>query len=509
MEATGVLKQHAASPAYRLDTHMRGTANDSTYGLTLLGLIAVITLYRLFVIQHSGLSLDYDEAYYFGWARSFEFGYYSKPPMIAWLIGLTTRVCGDGELCVKSGTLIAYPVIAWFVFLIGRRLFDARVGFWSSIALTTTPAAFFSALFITTDVVLIVFWTLALYFFVRAVEHGGWTYWLAAGIAGGLGMLSKYTMILFPLSALLYLAVSPGRRNHLREPKFYVAMTVALLVFSPNLLWNYYNEFVSFSHTAEISQLDRGLLHPAKMFEFLAGQFAVFGPVLMTVFVYTMVRARRLAVAEGYLLLLCFAVPFLAVITLQSLLARAHFNWAAPTYVAASVLVVGYLIHKRRSALLACALALNIALGLVIYHYHSLANTLDIELGHHTDPFVHRLGWRQVGAQVQAVLERYPDATLVADGRRVLAEIVYYVKPHPYDAGIWNPSAKVTDHYRLTADVAKRLGEDFVFVSANTKRQQLEGHFASVRHIASVNVPIYTDHVLSFQVYYAANFLGY
>lgn len=488
---------------------MRGTDNDSTYGLTLVGLLALITLYRLLVIQHSGLSLDYDEAYYFGWARSFEFGYYSKPPMIAWLIGLTTRVCGDGELCVKSGTLIAYPLTAWFVFLIGRHLFDARVGFWSSIALTTTPAAFFSALFVTTDVVLILFWTLALYYFVRALEQNAWRYWLAAGIAGGLGMLSKYTMILFPLSALLYLALSPGRRQHLREPMFYVAVLVALLVFSPNLVWNYQHQFVSFSHTAEISQLDRGLLHPAKMFEFLAGQFAVFGPILMSVFVYTVVRARRLAIAESQFLLLCFAVPFLAVITLQSLLARAHFNWAAPTYVAASVLVVGYLVEKRRSALLGCALAVNITLGLAMYHYHSLADKLDIELSHDTDPFVHRLGWRQVGAQVQAVLERYPDATLVADGRRVLAEIVYYVKPHPFDAGIWNPGGKVTDHYRLSADIGTRVGQSFVFVSANTRRHQLESRFESVKHIASVNVPVYSDHVLSFQVYLVENFLGY
>ena len=90
-------------------------------------------------------------------------------------------------------------------------------------------------------------------------------------------------------------------------------------------------------------------------------------------------------------------LPFLAVITLQSLLARAHFNWAAPTYVAASVLVVGYLLAKGRPLLLASALLVNIALGVVMYHYHDLADKLNIELSHHTDPFVHRLGWRQVG----------------------------------------------------------------------------------------------------------------
>ena len=198
---------------------MRAKVFDSSYGLILLGLILLLTVYRVLVITQSGLSLDYEEAYYFGWARTLELGYYSKPPMIAWLIGLTTRVCGDGELCVKSGTLLAYPVIIWLTFLIGRHLFDARVGFWSSLALATTPAASFSALFVTTDVVLILFWTLALYFFIRALERDDWSYWLAAGIAGGLGMLSKYTMVLFPLSALVYLAMSPDAAQAPRAAK--------------------------------------------------------------------------------------------------------------------------------------------------------------------------------------------------------------------------------------------------------------------------------------------------
>ena len=83
---------------------MRAKVFDSSYGLILLGLILLLTVYRVLVITQSGLSLDYEEAYYFGWARTLELGYYSKPPMIAWLIGLTTRVCGDGELCVKRGT---------------------------------------------------------------------------------------------------------------------------------------------------------------------------------------------------------------------------------------------------------------------------------------------------------------------------------------------------------------------------------------------------------------------
>ncbi len=67
----------------------------------LLALTAVLFVYRLWVIQHSGISLFFDEAQYWDWSKHLAWGYFSKPPLIAGLIWLSTAVFGSSELGVK------------------------------------------------------------------------------------------------------------------------------------------------------------------------------------------------------------------------------------------------------------------------------------------------------------------------------------------------------------------------------------------------------------------------
>ena len=70
----------------------------------LLGmLVGVIFLYRLCVLYALKLDLYVDEAYYFNWAKHLDWGYYSKPPMLSFLIALTTKLFGNGVLAIKAG----------------------------------------------------------------------------------------------------------------------------------------------------------------------------------------------------------------------------------------------------------------------------------------------------------------------------------------------------------------------------------------------------------------------
>ena len=74
-------------------------------------LILFITVYRFFVLYTSDLNLYGDEAYYWGWAQNFAFGYYSKPPVVAWIIMMSTALFGDGEIAIKIGSLFFYMFI--------------------------------------------------------------------------------------------------------------------------------------------------------------------------------------------------------------------------------------------------------------------------------------------------------------------------------------------------------------------------------------------------------------
>ena len=60
-------------------------------------LIAGLTLVRLVTLFSTPLELYPDEAQYWLWSRTLDFGYYSKPPVIAWAIWATTKLGGDAE----------------------------------------------------------------------------------------------------------------------------------------------------------------------------------------------------------------------------------------------------------------------------------------------------------------------------------------------------------------------------------------------------------------------------
>ena len=83
--------------------------------------------------------------------------------MIAWVIRAASAVCGDGEVCIRASSPVLYTLASLMIYLSGRALFDTRVGFWSATVFATVPGVSYSSLLITTDVPLILFWTIAIY----------------------------------------------------------------------------------------------------------------------------------------------------------------------------------------------------------------------------------------------------------------------------------------------------------------------------------------------------------
>src|ERR1700759_4699387 len=172
------------------------------YGLWMLASVAAITALRLLWLALQPADLFPDEAQYWVWSQKLALGYYSKPPLVAWLIALTTGLFGDSEFAVRLSAPLLHAGAALFLYGIGARLYDERVGFWSALTYANLPGVSVSAFIISTDAPLMFFWAAALYAFVRAREEGGWGWWLAVGLAAGLGLLAKYAMAYWLLSGL-------------------------------------------------------------------------------------------------------------------------------------------------------------------------------------------------------------------------------------------------------------------------------------------------------------------
>lgn len=489
---------------------VHGMSETRRYAAILLALLVALALYRVWAAQAIGLELWADEAYYFGWAQTLEWGYYSKPPMVAWLIHGAMQVCGAAEPCLRLPSTLLYPATALVLFLLGSRLFAPRVGFWTAVAFITLPMVSFGSWFVTTDAPLLLFWALALYFLVGAMAHNRWRDWLGLGLVVGLGALSKYSVVFFGLGALAYLALSVDARRQLRNPRLYAALAVAVAVFAPNLVWNAQHQFISVEHTAEISHLSGQLMHPDQLAEFLGAQFLVFGPITFAVLLHLAMRhGFRLAADHRYVLLFAFSAPVLLAFLTLAFLSRALPNWGAMAYVAGIVLVTAWWLARGQTRWLYAAIGINVLLGLGLYHYQAIARLADVELTAKIDPYARVAGWRAFGAEAARHLAAHPDAKLLADDRKTLAELIYYARPHPFDARMYNPSGVIGDHYAMKQDVKDAPNGRFVFISRNANPERLAREFAQVELLGRIAIPLYPDFSREAEVYLLSEFRGY
>lgn len=338
--------------------------------LVFIVLLLALTALRIEGLRLSPLDLHFDEAQYWTWSRTFGLGYFSKPPLVAWVIAATTSVFGDSEWAVRLGAPLAHAFGALALFLLGRAMYGAWAGFWSGIGWLLLPAVAFSSGVISTDALLLPLWAWALYALWRLTETRHWVWALTLGAAVGLGALAKYAMLYFPLCAALAAWWSPPVREAVRGRLGIIAGLTAFVVLMPNLVWNLQNGFVTVAHTASNARIsEEDLLNPGELLEFVASQAGVIGPLMLLALAWLMWRGvRRGADLTGEdKFLMAFVLPPLIIIMAQAFFARANANWAAAAYPGAIVWITGVLIAtKNGRRFLAAATALNLALAVVI-----------------------------------------------------------------------------------------------------------------------------------------------
>ena len=467
--------------------------------------VVMITALRLVWLGAQPAGLYPDEAQYWFWAQTAAFGYYSKPPVIAWLIALTTGAFGNSEFAIRLSAPLLHAAAAGFVYGIAARLYDLRTGFWAALAYASLPGVSLSAFVISTDAPLLLCWAAALYAFIRAREPGGERWWLVIGIAAGLGLLSKYAMAYWLLSALGFVLLVQGERRHFKP--LLGAVLLALVIYSPNVWWNWSHGFVSYLHVRDNAELTRTLLHPKSFLEFFGSQFVVAGPVFFAALLAILGRPRVLAKRRA-LLLAAFALPSLAMMLCVSLLSRAQPNWAAPAYVSAIVLVVAWMLRQGWRRWVGASVALNLAMAATLFCATDALAAAGVAVPARYDP-LHRLrGWRELGDSVSALLKSQPGLTLLADDRELLAALIYYVRPHPFGAVEWNPIPGITDHFRLTNNIGKHRGEDFLVVTVHNLVEEMRPDFAELIPLTIIAPGSGPNGGMTFRVYIARGFRG-
>ena len=429
-------------------TRQNGTAMSSTkewnclWGTWLvLGLALVIRL-----IISSQFLLVPDEANYWQWSRYLDIGYYDHPPMIAWTIWLATTIFGHTEFAVRLPTVLGITVASAYLCLLAARWFSCRCAFHVALASQVILLMNGSALIATPDGLLLPCWAAACYHAAQALEKDKAGQWLLTGIWFGLGLLSKYTMLLFLPSLFFCMIFTRMYRKRLFTYKPWLGLGVGFLVFTPVILWNAGHDWVTFRHVLFQGGVNNTTFFSLRFIgDFLGTQLALLSPVLFLFIVAGWINgwsSRRLQPGDGPFLIWMSLTGFL-VFTLLAFHVRIYGNWPAPAYLTGLVLTAalyspgraGITGQHHRLWKFGIGLAAITSAAIMI---QLLYPVLPVK-AEYDRTARETVGWDQLGSTVDAVVQEMerPDNTFVFGLRYQFAsELAFYMPGQPYTLSI-------------------------------------------------------------------------
>jgi 4-amino-4-deoxy-L-arabinose transferase-like glycosyltransferase len=384
-------------------------------------IVALITLFRVFFLWFDKTDLFVDEAQYWLWSRDLDFGYYSKPPLIAWVIRSFTELAQSNAIFwVRLPAPLFHFVTALVLGILGKGLFGPRAGFWVMLSYITMPAVTLGSAVIATDTIMAPFFSLALLFYFRLLIEKRAGDALLAGIMAGVAFLAKYAGIYFLVCALLAAIFMPSARPSWRH------IALVLLAFcavaTPNVIWNFLNDLSTFEHTLDNANWVRGNsgldLKFLKFAEFFFSQFGVFGPILFGTLLVCVFRP----VSGNSRLLLFFSVPIILIVCVQALLSKAYANWAVAAYFGGTVLVVAALLENNLRLLKA-----SIWIGVVIAFALPVMTSVayDISIDGEKPALKRLLGREKLSREILEIAKVNNAGVIVSQSRDLLADLFY------------------------------------------------------------------------------------
>lgn len=458
-------------------------------------LLLSLTVLRIILAVLDPNSLYADETQYWLWSQSLDWGYFSKPPMIAWVIATTTAVFGDSDWAVRLGAPVLHLTTASMLGLTAAHLFGPRAGFWAAALWALMPAVWLSSVIISTDAVMMVGWAVGLYALVRLREQSSWAFALLLGAAAGWAFLSKYATVYFLIGIAIAIVIDGPARRALVTLKGAAALGLFVAMISGNLFWNAANDFATVSHTAANANWQGQMFNFEELLQFIGDQFGIFGPVTFAAFIGAVVIAvRRFRPGQDdriLLLLAGFAVPALIIVAGQAFISRAHANWAASAFAAATLLTAWILTEgpQWRRYVLYGSVAFHVFAG-SIFMALAASPALTDALGRSND-FKRIREWPATAEAVDARAEALGVASIAFDNRNDFHQTQRYGTGIEADLYMWlrrdGPENFAEATWPLTSDVT---GPILIVSERHWEIPVIEADFASFEEAGDIRIDL-------------------
>lgn len=495
--------------------------------------ITVTVVNLLYLGLNCPIDLSGDEAQYWEWSRRLDLSYYSKGPLVAYVIRASTSLLGDTAFAVRLPAVVIYAGVTIGLYAVARRAFQSdRVALATVVMAQATPIFLFYSLAMTIDTPLILSWTWATYFALRAVQDGARWPWIAAGALTGVGFLAKYAALLWWVGVPLFAALSASGRARVRWRWAIAGFALALACTWPVWVWNAQHDWVSFRHVAKQTGASGGSIYRGNFFEFVASQVGVANPAVFALIVaaagWTWTRRRGDGEANDAVpatLLLAVGGAFFALTAVVSLFAKVQTNWPGPAYVTLIPLAAAYLLRSADWRRWRGVVAAGVAIGLgahvigrepaIVLRPLKALGLPDSRIAW-IDGISRLRGWRALGERVgQEAGQLGPDTFILCDSYMQTALMAFYVPGRPttfYAGSYFTRPSRLTQYDLWTdrrLDQPHLLGRNAVYVGkGGPMPEPLPGAFERVEKLPEI--PVYAGGVVveTFKVWRCWGFKG-
>jgi hypothetical protein len=507
--------------------------NTKSIQRTLILVIIVSVAIRGFLAW--ALELGNDEVYYWTYALFPGLSHFDHPPMVGFMIQLfSLNLYFDNELFIRMGSVLLGGVNTWLIFLIGKQVKNELTGLFAAMFYNTSVYCFVIAgIFILPDTPQLFFWLAGLYFLItslpaKEISKQAKNRILIAGLLIGLAMLSKYTSVFLWLGAGLYILIY--NRKWLKTGQLYLAVVFSLVVFTPALLWNLENKFISFTFQSErVGFFGQGI-RIDYFFTELLGQALYNNPVNFLIIIVALFALwkKKFSIDTSKLRILLFtSLPLIFLFLFFALFRRTLPHWTGPAYLGLILIAAAWLAEKAGNKIkpilfpkpiLISAIVLIITLSLGFIHIKwgifSKPNYENPEKLGENDITLDMYGWRQFADKFSQQLSDdvesgkiSADAPIISHRWFPAAHLDYYVAhPKNKDLLVIGDLERIHKYAWINREREPvHLGSDAYFITSSRDFQNPEPlfskYFTTIENPQIIEIFKGNKHVENFFVY--------
>ncbi len=435
----------------------------------LLPSFIVLLLLKIGALNFTTFNLFGDEAQYWLWSKDIEFGYFSKPPFLSWIIRVYTKILGSSFVSLKLLPSFVYLLVAWSIYnLLFNSGLNKKDSFAGCLIFLFIPGVSFSSFIISTDLFLLLFWTLSLNELIKINSEQGLKNFILLGIFLGLGFLSKYAVVYFVICLFVLILFDKRFRKIFLNNilGFGLTFLCMFVIIVPNIIWNFNNDWITLQHTSDNANFANIEIDFIRGLEFLLIQVLMLGPFIVLGGLFGFYKWSY--IQKIYLI---FSIPIILIVLVEAIIVRANANWAAPALIS---LFVFLYIRTNISFFKITNFIFNFTVCFVLF--------VMIGTNYPSKIFDRISGINDYALKIYSNSSNGVVKNIVVSDRLLFSSLNFELRDKninfymPYKEG-----DEITNHFKIVSPLNKNINENFTLIGSPSDINYLENEYKMLK----------------------------